>query len=183
MRFSSYPSVTFSLILIGASFIVQRTRADATLSITNQPAFSRLRPCAQACIWENNYDNGVCNVLQCNDLDAIYCRPDLQSEASSALTSCINEYCTTNAVDISSGIALYNGYCGINGATLENYLPTTGASGTTTLMAAPGSTPTVVIYSTVVSGSSTIATRTSEWLRVMVPLVVAAASRAGLFGP
>lgn len=166
--------------------------ADATVSIANQPAYSRLRPCAQPCIWCGEYwlincpggAVGINNALTCNGLDSCFCRTDLQGSAASYLTTCINSQCNTNDVDVSAGVSLYDGYCGVDGATLDNY-PTTGtaAVGTTTLTATPGGTPTVVVYSTVLAGSSTVVTSTSKWtLRIAVALAFAAASGVDLFG-
>lgn len=120
---------------------------------------------------------GLNNALGCNDLDSCFCRTDLQSSAVSYLTTCINSQCSTNAIDVSADVSLYDGYCGVDGATSDYYPTTTAVSvGTSMSAATPGSTPTATIYRTVVIGSATVATSTTEWpLRIAVALALAVA--------
>lgn len=66
--------------------------------------------------------------LSCNNQDALFCRTDLQSSASSYLTTCINSQCTTNSIDLSDALSLYNGHCGFNGASLNNFGISSGTS-------------------------------------------------------
>jgi hypothetical protein len=123
----------------------------------------------------------------------------LQSTASSYLTSCIASISgCSNTIDVGDGVSLHNGYCKIDGAQLE-ILPSVEASmmredpvtttpirkpstetviaptstpppDTVTLDASPGSTPTVVVYTTLVDGSSRRVTVTREWLLCLIAL-------------
>jgi hypothetical protein len=200
----------FSLLLLYLALASHPTQADGPISIQSEPAFGSARPCGQNCLycgqyWLVNCDaTPLLDVLSCVDLDSCYCRTDLQSSASSYLTSCIASGCSGNTVDIATGISLYNGYCHIDGATLDNYPTPTGAAtvvetsalsaapgnspivvvySTVTLPAAPGTTPTVVVYSTVISATSTVLSLTSKWfLGAAVAVAAVFASGVELFG-
>jgi hypothetical protein len=147
-----------------------------------------------------NHADGLNNILSAG-IHSIYCREDLRSTASSYLTSCIASISgCSNTIDVGDGISLYNGYCKIDGAELE-ILPSVDASttkedpvtttptrkpsietitaptstpppDTVTLDASPGSTPTVVVYTTVIDGSSRRVTITSEWLLCLIALSI-----------
>jgi hypothetical protein len=167
----SLPSTAIHILIIYLTSLLTKIVADSTISIIQQPAYSQVRPCVQPCLlcteyWLQNCPGGAIglgNVLSCDDLDAIYCRTDLQSSAFSYLTTCLNSMCSENAVDVSDGFSLYSGYCHVDGATLDNF-PTTGVAGGAgnTGAAAPGSTPTIITTSTVISGSLTVPTTFSE---------------------
>jgi hypothetical protein len=164
--------------------------ANPSISIQNQPAYSGVRPCVQDCLYCGEFwfanclggNPGLNNFLSAQSLDALYCRSDLQSSASSFLTGCMDSLCDANSVDLSDGISLYNGYCSIGGASLNNYPTTTlGGGGTITLSASPGSAPTVVIYSTVISGSTRITISSCEWSWYLVVLGVAVVTGTDLY--
>lgn len=186
--------IIFHLPLVFFGVLLPMTHADGTVSIANQPAVQRARPCVQNCLWCGEYwllncaggingAIGIVNILSCNNLDSCACRTDFESSISSYLTTCVNTQCNANTNDLSTAVSLYNGYCGIGGATLDNYPATTAAvAGTTTLAATPGSTPTVIVYSTVISSSSKFATTMSKWpLMIAVALVIVVASSADLW--
>jgi len=189
----SHGCIIFHL-LIFFCILLARTHADGTVSIANQPAVTRARPCVQACLWCGQYwlincaggangAIGIGNIVSCNNLDSCVCRTDFESSISSYLTTCINAQCNANTNDLSTAVSLYNGYCRIDGATLDNYPATTAAvAGTTTLAATPGSTPTVIVYSTVISSSPKLATTMSKWpLIIAAALVIVVASSADLW--
>jgi hypothetical protein len=182
-------SLAISRLLLSYFSSLPKTHADGTVSLQVAPAFSSVRPCVQACVGEcPGCGEGIVGILGCNNLDSCFCRTDFESSVSTYLTSCINVQCNTHEIDLSAGVSLYNGYCGIDGATLNNYPTSSSANqvaGTTTLPVSPGSTPTVVVVSTATStsGSSTLATSMSEWpIKMMVVPVLAALvlSRANL---
>ncbi|PMD67365.1 uncharacterized protein K444DRAFT_606308 [Hyaloscypha bicolor E] len=184
-------SLAISRLLLSYFSSLPKTHADGTVSLQLAPAFSSVRPCVQNCIDGDGFGGccaGVLGLIGCNNLDSCFCRTDFESSVSSILTSCINVQCNTHEIDLSAGVSLYNGYCGIDGATLNNYPTSSSANqvaGTTTLPVSPGSTPTVVVVSTATStsGSSTLATSMSEWpIKMMVVPVLAALvlSRANL---
>jgi hypothetical protein len=132
--------------------------AGSTLSIQSQPAYTSQRDCVKNCLycgeyWLQNCDaTPLAAVIGCYDdqVDSCYCATDLQSSASSYLTECIYSGCSGDPTDVSIGVSLYDGYCGIGGATLDNYPVITSTS-------MPGSTPTPVPGSapTAVSATST----------------------------
>lgn len=173
-------SLAISRLLLSYFSFLPKTHADGTVSLQVAPAFSSVRPCVQFCIGGCQGCPGILGFLQCNNLDSCFCRTDFESSVSTYLTSCINVQCSTHEIDLSAGVSLYNGYCGIDGATLNNYPTSSSANkvaGTTTLPVSPGSTPTVVVVSTATStsGSSTLATSMSEWpIKMMVVPVLAA---------
>jgi hypothetical protein len=144
-----------NLIFVLTIALDQSSEAASTVSITAQPAFSSVRPCVQHCMFCGEYwlvncpgsAIGLNNVLSDNGLDALYCRTDLTSTASSYLTSCIYSGCATNTVDLEDGLSLYKGYCHIDGASLDNYptLTSTTSSSTTHPTGAVTSTKVVTV--------------------------------------
>jgi hypothetical protein len=87
--------------------------------------YETLDSCDQACLYADN--NGLPNVLGCDIpvLNACYCRPDQLQIATSAISSCVNQECTSvDAVDISTAIKVYVDYC--------NEAPATDTGATTT---------------------------------------------------
>jgi hypothetical protein len=194
IRMTSMPTISSAVshfLILLSILSLPGTYADGTVSLTNEPAFSTVRACVQDCLncneyWYQNCPDGAIGILYfltCNNLDSCFCRTDFESSVSSYLTSCINQACSTHDIDLSAGMSLYNGYCGFGGATINNYpsQPTSNSpniiDATTTLPASPGSTPTVVVFSTVTStsDSSTFATSISEWpLKIMIVLTLAA---------
>ncbi|EXJ58513.1 hypothetical protein A1O7_05939 [Cladophialophora yegresii CBS 114405] len=151
-------ALIIQIILVFTTSCIQTSQADSTVSITAQPAFSSVRPCVQHCIWCGEYwlincpgsAIGLNNVLSAG-LDSLFCRTDLQSTASSYLTSCIYSGCTTNTVDLQDGLSLYNGYCHIDGASLNDYptLTSSSKSPTTSQTAPSADTKTATTLTTV----------------------------------
>ena len=132
----------FTLLLLSTSFL-QTTQADSTISIGAQPAWSSVHPCVQECLSCHSdcqaSAGGLNWFLSAQNLDSLYCRTDLQSSASSYLTKCLNSLCTTNAVDLQDGTWLYNGYCHVNGATLDNSPPLTASTASSKTSSIPPS--------------------------------------------
>ncbi|CEL05796.1 hypothetical protein ASPCAL06911 [Aspergillus calidoustus] len=87
-----------------------------TVTLSEDPAYETLRPCAQSCFFAGVYDR-VANVLGCTtDPDpenACYCRPDLQSAATDFLEDCVDESCGQN-MDVTSALSIYSAYCSRN---------------------------------------------------------------------
>jgi hypothetical protein len=86
------------------------------VSIMNTTGYLAQRNCVQSALWCGinrgaSSDNIVIWLGCTNNLDSCFCRTDLASSASSLLTSGINSFCSTDPVDVSSGIAVYNSYC------------------------------------------------------------------------
>ena len=91
--------------------------ASNSVTINSLTDFQGLRECARLCLYSGHGDLG--EQLECGDdglhtpyLDTCFCRTDLAVDGSSYLTSCINEGCTTNSVDLSGAISVWNSYCG-----------------------------------------------------------------------
>jgi hypothetical protein len=150
--------IMFIFLFLAISSVVL---ADPTISIYDTPDFKRQRDCLKPCFGcfecdDLEYELGCKGAL----VDSCYCRSDLFGTASSFLSKCITSACSDIA-DVSSAISLYNGYCHVNGASLQGDLITT-ASTDITATAQPGATPTVIVYTTVISGSSTIINLSGE---------------------
>jgi hypothetical protein len=115
-------------------------QGDATVTITAAPAYSQQRPCAQDCfVWV--YVAGVNTIFQLAgnlgcDLNTLengcFCRPDLESQATSFLSECVSASCTGNtAVDIQTAQSIYLDYCSNNGYTPATATPAGGAPANT----------------------------------------------------
>jgi hypothetical protein len=110
-------------ILIFGFASIAASQEPPTWSIQSVSVFGYLRVCAQGCLGLGPYSY-LPAVLDCPSpiLNACVCRTDLASSASSALTSCVNQGCSSNPADVSSVVSLYNSYCSVNGYT-ENVTP------------------------------------------------------------
>jgi len=151
------------ILLIFASFVASQ---NAQYTIESVPAYSLQRSCVQYCIGTG--DGGLPGNLGCPNpnqpLNACACRTDLQPSASSFLTSCVNQWCSSDPSDLSSAISIYDSYCASNGfAIVTAPASTTGA---TSFMTIPATTPTATATS-----SSTSLTIGSSELLLIFPLV------------
>jgi len=96
-----------------------------SITLFTQPAFIRQRDCVKLCFICTTSCPTVWGEVGCGDaaIDACVCRNDLWSIASSFFTHCISTRCgTTVTNDLASALSLYNGYCHVDGATLQNDL-------------------------------------------------------------
>jgi hypothetical protein len=155
----------YLLIRIVIIFAPCHAQTDS-ISIYDQPAYKRQRGCLKHC-----YDCNGCalmDFLGCGNalFDSCFCRANLAFSASSFLTSCINTACSSAPSDLNSAVSIYNGYCHINGAILDNAVVTSTVADTTALAGeevtatlAPltrgGSpaAPTVVVVTAIYTGS------------------------------
>lgn len=154
------------------------TATAGTVSIGNTPEYGDQRECVQSALWSGRGAAGESNIvdwLGCtNHLDSCFCRADLASSASSLLTSGINSFCSSDAVDVASGIAVYNSYCSrTEPAALDATVTTAGSD---------SSTMTAMATQTVFSSSATITMAREFLLVVICASVVFEAALASFMG-
>jgi len=89
-----------------------------TVSLASVSDYMVARGCVQGCMLSRppNGDWNLAQNLQCGiggirTYDECFCRKDLATDANSILTSCVNEWCSGNADDVSSAVSLYSDYC------------------------------------------------------------------------
>jgi len=97
----------------------------ATQTIASLAAYQSQRSCAIPCFWNGDPDNSYASDtlaiklecctdrVSCRDRaqDSCFCRADLRPVAASWLSTCVNGYCSSNAVDVVSAVAVYDEYC------------------------------------------------------------------------
>jgi len=120
-------------ILVFGFTSIAASQEPPTWSIQSASAFSLLRVCAQGCLGLGPYSY-LPALLDCPSpiLNACVCRTDLASSASSLLTNCANQGCSSNPADVSSVVSLYSSYCLANGY-IESVTPTGAATATKTM--------------------------------------------------
>jgi hypothetical protein len=105
-----------------------------SLTIESVAQYSSLRECAQYCVYGGppNGSPGLPVYLGCWNpaLNDCFCRADLSASATNFLSTCVNQWCSGDAADISSAVGVYETYC-----TGVEAVPT----GTAQSTAAPGS--------------------------------------------
>jgi hypothetical protein len=112
-------SATFALILSSAFTAAQLAQ---TLSICSADSFNALRVCGAYCIsWgsPDRYCDYLAVRLGCSNLgdglqkvrNDCFCRSDLVASAHSILSSCVNDQCSKNTVDLQQVMSVYDGYC------------------------------------------------------------------------
>ena len=140
------------ILVIFASVVVSQQAQQYT--IISVPAYEHQHACVQYCIG-GEADENLPNALGCPStyLNACVCRTDLQPSASSFLTACVNQGCSSDPSDLSSAISLYDSYCASNGFPVPN---TTAGTSFVTNPTAPWPTATAATYS---SASLTISSR------------------------
>jgi len=109
--------------LLSPSVQAQGAAATGTQSVMSDASWKALDPCAQNCFqswflgcWMPILDSALgCATQQCTlaDNDCL-CRTDHQPVATSFISSCVSASCTIGdaQIDVSSGVAVYQGYCG-----------------------------------------------------------------------
>lgn len=129
--------ILFSLISFVISISLAQSDQTQSQSINQQSVFSSQKPCAQSCFEYNNLGCSTdalggalgCQAPFCSNQFAAtnncYCRTDLQSVATSYLSSCVNKGCTVgdSSIDISSAISIYGSYCSANGFVVDANAP------------------------------------------------------------
>lgn len=121
MAFSLTSHRLHSLVLGLLLFLTPVSADNGALSICEYQPISGLRLCASWCITFGNTDHcdklamflscGVWGGPQSAIRNDCYCRPDLFSTAHSFLSSCVNSACSSNSVDVTQAISVYDGYC------------------------------------------------------------------------
>ena len=108
---SSYPGALI-WILVGLPMIAS---GAGTLSISDMNGFDQARSCVAEAFhqWSGG---GLWNgALQCSNnggyQDSCVCRCDLRTVGESYISSFVKSACSTNSVDIQSGLLLYDAYC------------------------------------------------------------------------
>lgn len=147
------------VLILQSTAPVTIAQSSATVSITAYPEFSAQRQCVQGCIWGNNLK--INTAIRCAEpiLNGCFCRPDLQSVATSKLSDCVGSYCAkdgaTPTYDLNVAISINSGYCepalspGITAAMM-----TTTTSSPTSDDASPPSTVIVTVGSSPTASSS-----------------------------
>lgn len=114
-----FSSITQSTLLL-AFLAPHLARPQATQTISSDPAYQSLRACGQLCFYLDKQDilgNNLkcCKQQYCTDQadEQCYCREDLGPKATSWLSLCVNERCSS-PVDFTSAVNVYDSYCNQN---------------------------------------------------------------------
>ena len=141
-----YASVSFGIILAFGLRALSDPVPD--VSITTVSPYREQRFCAQNCLWgEDVHTLDVGRFLECPPpvANSCWCNDGLASSASSFLTSCVNQFCSSAPGDVSRAVSVYNGYC-------RSIAPATNEATPTIDSKAP--TSTVSAFVTVLSSST-----------------------------
>ncbi|KAK0618917.1 hypothetical protein B0T14DRAFT_518253 [Immersiella caudata] len=94
---------------------------DAPVSIDQSDIYRNQRECAGGCfISFDDIGYPIAKKISCPTFKVqndCFCRSDLQFEANSYISSCVNARCTRNSFDIDVATKLYDNYCTSNGYT------------------------------------------------------------------
>ena len=93
-------------------------------SITEEPAYSSARPCAQICVYGGCCAADIGDAMGCDTNSYCFCRQDLRATGSEFLSKCVNSRCNTNALDMSWAFLAWDQYCSFGDA------PSTQPAGT-----------------------------------------------------
>ncbi|RYP54586.1 hypothetical protein DL768_000646 [Monosporascus sp. mg162] len=105
------------------SLVVLQPIARALIqSISAIDGYSQQRPCATSCFYNDVGDDILGSNMRCCEAygtptckggvaDQCYCRPDLRPSAVSWLSLCVETRCSSNTVDFTSAVAVYDDYC------------------------------------------------------------------------
>lgn len=155
---------------------------DETITITAAAAYSSLLPCAQECVYKYNnacpdVPDPIGNAIGCYEnlnagcesvgwgKNSCYCRSDLQTDAVSAISTCVLSSCTLGDTmgDFASVSNLYTGYCAGAGypVNVAAAAPTADASIIASNGVAPGSTFSTAAISTTLNSDPSYPTPSS----------------------
>jgi hypothetical protein len=126
-----------SILVIFASVVASQ---NSQYTIESVAEYSLQRACVQTCVGpdlDGLPQNIGCPYPYLNDCA---CRTDLQLSASTFLTQCVDQWCSSDPSDFSSAISLYDSYC------VSNRFP---------IVTAPISTPATTSYVTIPAAVST----------------------------
>ena len=84
-------------------------------SVTEAPAYSSARPCAQGCV-HNCCTVDLGEAMSCDVNSYCFCRQDLRATGSEFLSKCVNSRCSTNALDMSWAFLAWAQYCSFGDA-------------------------------------------------------------------
>lgn len=123
------PILATSQLLLALFFFFSLARCDSPVTINENAAYSSQRVCAFPC-FEAFDDIGypIAQEISCATFKVMndcFCRTDIQQQAHSYVSSCVNLRCSNNAKDISTATSLYDGYCTSNGYIAEVQATTT----------------------------------------------------------
>jgi len=113
----------FALLNVLVLYLVPRcTAGRGPTSLAEVPAYKSLRSCAQPYVYNGCCTADVYEAVGCPSpaIDACLCREDLRSIGSSFLTKYVNAACSTNAVDLSAAVGIWDTYCSRNGGAPNN---------------------------------------------------------------
>ncbi|EZF35079.1 hypothetical protein H109_00151 [Trichophyton interdigitale MR816] len=136
--------------LLGSQFFVTLILANGPVSIDQAAGYSSQRHCAQSLCFEGSLgSNRVGYELGCPSplMNDCFCRLDLQVSATSFLSSCVNNHCESNTIDLTQAINIYTGYCANAGYKSGGATPSSSSSGQTTAEETPTQTHTVPVRS------------------------------------
>jgi hypothetical protein len=116
----------FFRLLLSLAYLCHLTYSTATQTIASLGSYQQQRSCALRCFWGGDPDNGYgtdqlglklgcCeNQVNCEGHapDSCFCRSDLRPAAMSWFSTCVNNYCSSNPVDLSGATSVYDEYCG-----------------------------------------------------------------------
>src|SRR5437764_15193322 len=106
-------SIILLLMLLTRFALYRVASADGNWELYDNDGYKALRDCAKSCL-----GTGGCGAIGCNNpipkmlscegnmVNSCVCRPDLQSIAESAISSCAKMSCA-NTLDISSTTSVY----------------------------------------------------------------------------
>lgn len=161
--------------------------ATGPVTIDQSNIYKGQRNCAFECfVAFNDIGYPIAKEISCATFpvkNECFCRTDLQLQANRYVSSCVNLYCSKNALDISTATKLYDDYCTSNGY-VQAQATTTSATGAFTITVTEAATTVretttttrTVVASSEARGGPPIA-GASRWL-VFTTLFMAAAGTA-----
>jgi hypothetical protein len=159
-----------SLILVTFASVV--TSQISQYAIQSVAGYSLQRACVQECVSSGYY--GLPTGIGCPNpyLIACVCRTDLQPSASTFLTQCVNQGCSSDPSDLSSAISLYDSYCALNGVPLVTAPVSTTAA--TSFVTSPPTGPTATATSSSTSLTTTLDSSELLLAIILIPTILAA---------
>lgn len=138
-------------ILLYSLFLVELASCQ-TVSIQSLSAWKEQRACALECLGGifddggNQPPSGLASGLQCETAtieNSCFCRRDLQTSASSWMSSYLPIYCSSNTEDAKIAFSIYEAYCTTAG--FAHNAATTAATGTPNIPATVTATVTAMV--------------------------------------
>jgi hypothetical protein len=128
-----------AVIITVVAFSLLHTAIGQTVSLTENPVYQSQRPCVRYCFERYGFHapgpDSLAYYMNCDAnqiLNDCFCRPDLQSEATSILSSCVMRDCSSKTADVSIAVGIYTHYCINAGIPPAIATPTEAPTGTQT---------------------------------------------------